>query len=318
MGESTPGEFFLHSDFFTFFIFTLFHFFYIFLHFQIFSLFLHFCNFQIFSLFYIFTFLQFFQGHSSSCFFFRVGSPSGFFFLFFKRVSFFFSRGGTGKFFFFFKRGCARGVIYHITGSSTKEVKLGTAYNGNHSNIKRNLNLKLAKKEVTPLSSDFANTGQDDFASLPVKRQKVTAPSNEVIDDFEDDVDFSEINEFEVTGTVTPEQNRNVKSSNLTVSCSRSVFSSVPGSNTNTSNHKQSNLTLSKPKRETLKAVKSEPAVSSVKSHIGMTQSIRDEKPKANVGIDRFFSLGKAASTESEAFGTESGMIINIHCFLLS
>ena len=204
--------------------------------------------------------------------------------------------------------------------SSTKGVKPGTAYNENHSNVKRNLNLKLAKKEVTctPLHSDFANTEQDDFASLPVKRQKVTTLSNEVIDDFEDDVDFSEIDEYEMTNTDKVERNRNVKISNSTVSDSSSVFSNVSKSSATTSNHKQSNVTLNKPKKETLTVVKPEQQTSSVNSHIGMTQSKRDVKPKANIGIDRFFSPGKAACTEAEVFETESGMVINIHWFLLS
>ena len=193
---------------------------------------------------------------------------------------------------------------------TSKGVKTATTTRGNNSNVKRNLNLKLEKKEVTSSNSGFENNGQDDFASLPVKRQKVTIPNNEVIDGFDDDMDFSEINEYEMidTGTDFGAQITNIRSN----SASGSSFSDVSKNRSNISNQKQSNMALSKTKRETLKPVKSEPTVPSVKSHSGMIQLKQDGKPKVGVGIDRFFSPHKAANADAEVMETESGMIMKV------
>ena len=192
-------------------------------------------------------------------------------------------------------------------GLPTVGVNSGSQSKGNHSNDKKNLNLKLAKKEVTGVNSDFVNTGQDDFASLPAKRQKVTTPDNEVIDGFEDDVDFSEINEYEQMDIGIVEQNINVRSGNFTVFGSNAVSHNASESSKNTSNHKQLIGSLSKPKRETLKAVKSEPTVSSLKNYSVKIQSEKDRKARADGGIDRFFSPSKTASADMMVSGAVSG-----------
>ena len=210
---------------------------------------------------------------------------------------------------------CAMSTTNNDTGLmndfTSEGVKTATATKGNNSNVKRNLNLKLEKKEVASLNSGFENNGQDDFASLPVKRQKVTIPNNEVIDGFDDDMDFSEINEYEMidSGSDFGAQSTNIRRSN---SASGSSFSDGSKNRSNISNQKQSNMALGKTKRETLKPVKSEPTVPSVKSHSGMIQLKQDGKPKVGVGIDRFFSPHKAANADAEVMETESGMIMKV------
>ena len=106
-----PESFFTFRFFHFFFIFTLFHFF---------------TFFYIFRFFHFFTFLHFYNFSEVTLvvvFFFAWGPLAGFFFLFLKGVSFFFSRGGTENFLFLKKEGSALDTLKTTTTCRPLQAK---------------------------------------------------------------------------------------------------------------------------------------------------------------------------------------------------
>lgn len=168
---------------------------------------------------------------------------------------------------------------------------------GSKRSVKRDLSINLTKREAT--CRDAGVTSEIDHCNaLPMKRQKVVSTDDEDMNCFEEDIDYSEINDYEQLDTGEIDQNSAVISANSEF-VSNSNHTGTDNQK-NTVSVKHSNIYQSK--RQGFKALKSEPALPSVNSQSVKNQP-QEEETKC---IEQFFPPDRLSPAAKVLQGLET------------